>query len=82
MSLERLFSIFNSGGHFVQGNGTIIAIFIKGHPRKISMKLFSSDGHYFQQSETISASLVEGYPGNISMKVFRNRPIGLGEAVV
>ena len=34
------FSIFSSGGHFVQGSGTILAILLEGHPRNISMELF------------------------------------------
>ena len=34
------FSIFSSGGHFVQRSGTIIAILVEGHPRNISVKLF------------------------------------------
>ena len=38
MSLS--FSIFSSGGHFVQPNITILAILVKGHMRKISVKFF------------------------------------------
>ena len=34
------FSIFSSGGHFVQRSGSILAILIEGHPRNISVKLF------------------------------------------
>ena len=34
------FSIFSSGSHFVQGSGTILAIFVEGHTRNISVKLF------------------------------------------
>ena len=33
-------SIFSSGGHFVEGNGTIFQILVEGHPRNISLKLF------------------------------------------
>ena len=36
------FSIFSSGGHFVQRSETIIAILVEGHARKISVKLFSN----------------------------------------
>ena len=34
------FPFFSSGGHFVQPNGTILAILVKGHKRDISVKLF------------------------------------------
>ena len=34
------FSIFSSGGHFVQRSGTILAILVKGHPRNISVIFF------------------------------------------
>ena len=34
------FSIFSSGGHFVQQSRTILAILVKGHPRNILVKLF------------------------------------------
>ena len=34
------FSIFSSGGHFVQWSGTIFAVLVEGHPRNISVKLF------------------------------------------
>ena len=34
------FSIFSSGGYFVQWSETILAILKEGHPRNISMKLF------------------------------------------
>ena len=37
---KGFFSIFSSGGHFVQCNGTIFAILVAGHPRNISVKLF------------------------------------------
>ena len=33
------FSIFGSGGHFVQPSRTILAIFVKGRKRNISVKL-------------------------------------------
>ena len=32
------FSIFSSGGHLVKPKGTILAILVKGHKRKISSK--------------------------------------------
>ena len=38
--LFKGFSIFSSGGHFVQRNKTISAILVEGHPRNISVKLF------------------------------------------
>ena len=34
------FSIFSSGGHFVQWSRTFFAILVKGHSRNISVKLF------------------------------------------
>ena len=34
------FSIFSSGGHFVQRSGTILTILVEGHQRDISVKLF------------------------------------------
>ena len=34
------FSIFISGGHFVQWSETILAVLVEGHPRKISEKFF------------------------------------------
>ena len=34
------FSIFSSGGHFVQRSGTILVILVEGNPRNISMNLF------------------------------------------
>ena len=39
------FSIFSSGGHFVQWGGTILAILVEGHPRDISVKLFLKSVH-------------------------------------
>ena len=39
MSLKG-FSIFSSGGHFVQRSRTILAILVEGNPRYISMELF------------------------------------------
>ena len=33
-------SIFNSGGHFVHGSGTICAILVEGIVRNMSLKLF------------------------------------------
>ena len=34
------FSIFSSGGHFVQQSGTILAILVKGLQGNICVKLF------------------------------------------
>ena len=34
------FSFFSSGGHFVQQSGTILAIYVEGRLRNISVKLF------------------------------------------
>ena len=39
MSLKG-FSIFSSGGHYVKPSTTILAYWVMGHPRNISMKLF------------------------------------------
>ena len=36
------FSIFSSGGHYVQPSGTILAYLVKGHSRNISVKLFEN----------------------------------------
>ena len=36
------FSIFNSGGHFVQRSGTVIVFLVEGYPWNISVKLFSN----------------------------------------
>ena len=36
------FSIFSSGGHFVQPNFRILAYLVEGHPRNNSMKLFEN----------------------------------------
>ena len=41
MSLKS-FSIFSSGGHFVQPSTTILAYLVEGHPRDISVKLFEN----------------------------------------
>ena len=45
MALEKIsfygfFSIFSSGGQFVQRSRTILAILVEGHPSIISEKLF------------------------------------------
>ena len=34
------FSIFSSGGHFVQWSKKILALLVEGHPRNISVELF------------------------------------------
>ena len=34
------FSIFSSGGRFVQWRGTILAILVEGQVRNVSVKLF------------------------------------------
>ena len=36
------FSIFSSGGHFVQPSGTILAILVEGHSRNIPVKLIQN----------------------------------------
>ena len=36
------FSIFSSGGHFVQPSGTILAHLVEGYPRNISVKLYKN----------------------------------------
>ena len=38
--LFKGFSIFSSGGHFVQQSRTSLAILVEGQPRNISVKLF------------------------------------------
>ena len=38
MSFKVVFSILSSDSHFVQPSRTILAILVKGHPRKISVK--------------------------------------------
>ena len=38
------FSIFSSGGPFVQQSRTILAVLIEGHPRNRSVKLFFEIG--------------------------------------
>ena len=38
----KVFSIFSSGGHFVQPSTTILAYFVEGHTRNISMKLYEN----------------------------------------
>ena len=38
--LFKGFSIFSSGGHFVQRSRAILALLVKGHERNISVKLF------------------------------------------
>ena len=42
MSLKG-FSIFSSGGHFVQPSRTVLAYLVEGHPRNISVKLHISE---------------------------------------
>ena len=34
------FSIFSSGGHFVQWSGMVLVILVEGYPRNIPVKLF------------------------------------------
>ena len=36
------FSIFSSGGHFVQSSRAILANMVEGHPRNMSVKLFEN----------------------------------------
>ena len=36
----KSFSIFSSGGHFIQRSGKILAILVDGHPSYIFVKLF------------------------------------------
>ena len=59
------FSIFGSGGHFVQQSRTILASL----PLKV-FSIFSSKDHFVQWSGTILALLVEGHPRNIPVKLF------------
>ena len=37
-------SIFNSGGNLVQQSEIILAIYVEGHPRKISVNFFLNRG--------------------------------------
>ena len=46
MSFKGFFSIFSSGGYFVQLSGTILAILVKGHKRNITLTL----GHWLRKS--------------------------------
>ena len=39
--LFKGFSVFSSGGYFVQWRGTILAILVQGHPRNISVKFLN-----------------------------------------
>ena len=43
----NVISTFNSGGHFIQLSGTILAILVKDHDKNISVKLFQNQatGH-------------------------------------
>ena len=41
----KSFSIFSSGGHFVQKSGTILAILVEGHSRNISVIFFLKSVH-------------------------------------
>ena len=38
--LFKRFSIFSSGGHFIQRSRIILAILVEGYPSNIPMKLF------------------------------------------
>ena len=42
MKLYFFFSIFSSGGHFIQPSRTILAILVEGHSRNIPVKLFQN----------------------------------------
>ena len=44
------FSIFSSGGHYVQQSGTILAILVEGHPKTICVKLFLKSAHWPRRS--------------------------------
>ena len=35
MSFKGFFSIFSSGGHFMQWSGTILAILVEGRPKTL-----------------------------------------------
>ena len=45
MSFKGVFSILSSDSHFVHQSRSILAILVKGHPRKISVKSFLKTGH-------------------------------------
>ena len=42
VDVVKKFSIFSSGGHFVQPSTTILAYLVEGPPRNISMNLFEN----------------------------------------
>ena len=57
MSLKG-FSIFSSGGHFVQLSGTIFAILVEGHSRDIPVK-FSKSINRFRRRCPLSKLLTD-----------------------
>ena len=62
------FSIFRSGGHFVQRSGTILAraIDLGGD---VVFLFVSCDGHLVQWSGTIFSNFGRGYSRNISVNL-------------
>ena len=42
----NVFSIFSSGGKFVQQNGTILAILVEGYPKKHFYEIILKSGHW------------------------------------
>ena len=46
MSLKVFFSVFSSDGHFVQANGTILAICKRVTQRNISCEIIVKSGHW------------------------------------
>ena len=50
------FSIFSSGGHFVQPSRTILAILVKDHKKNTSMNTLKS-GHWLQRRCFLKAFL-------------------------
>ena len=88
--LLKDFSIFSSGGHFVQPSTAILAYLVEGCPRNITTKLFenwsiglgadiifSSGSHLVYQSGTILPILVGSHLGNIPVKFESHWPKGL-----
>ena len=75
------FSIFSSGGHFVQPSRTFfLAIVVKGHKRNAGcgedvfqrfffFSSFSSGRHLVQPSGAILPNLVEGHWWNTSVQI-------------
>ena len=60
MSFKGFFSIFSSGGHFVQRSQTILAILVEVHPMNISVNLFLKSGHWRRRRCRLKKLLTDG----------------------